>query len=306
MGLLVLVISVLIVFAYPILIIPITIFVILYFLISGRSNPPSAQSRLVVRKADVSPNAIMERRLLSAIEYEVENWKRTPVLDIGAKSVGDDCYCGIIKTVTGLEIWRCSHVHHVQRKRHSGRRYYHVVDPSITAARACASKELALNHLTHLNTAQNRTSGKRHSRSSLQHAYEEPWNETWKAFKGACAYCGKVGLTDSTVHKDHVVPLHVGGDNTTANILPSCSSCNLSKGVKSVFAFLALTKVKQGKLPIWVESSPTWQDFTKSPEFSIYLESAASMIEKAQLRIEPSKNVERRNLLKNLEEFTQY
>lgn len=42
----------------------------------------------------------------------------------------------------------------------------------------------------------------------------------------ACHYCG----TDRMLGLDHVIPLSNGGLNRPANIVPSCQSCNSSKG----------------------------------------------------------------------------
>lgn len=50
----------------------------------------------------------------------------------------------------------------------------------------------------------------------------------------ACAYCRTAG----DLEIDHVVPLSGGGDNTRANIVPACSTCNAGKSVKSVSQFL--------------------------------------------------------------------
>ncbi|MFI6319741.1 HNH endonuclease [Nonomuraea sp. NPDC050556] len=40
-----------------------------------------------------------------------------------------------------------------------------------------------------------------------------------------CAYCASPAEVI-----DHVDPLAVGGSHTAANVVPACSSCNLSKG----------------------------------------------------------------------------
>ena len=54
---------------------------------------------------------------------------------------------------------------------------------------------------------------------------------------GRCYYCKKkVGLN---YHVDHVLPLALGGDNTSENIVIACPFCNVSKGYKTIqeFAF---------------------------------------------------------------------
>lgn len=44
-----------------------------------------------------------------------------------------------------------------------------------------------------------------------------------------CFYCGKV-ITDEAWHVEHLTPIARGGEHSAANVVPSCSSCNLSKG----------------------------------------------------------------------------
>lgn len=53
--------------------------------------------------------------------------------------------------------------------------------------------------------------------------------------QGRCAYCGKELSDDATI--DHVIPRSKGGSNSLDNLLPSCRSCNTSKGVKSLEEF---------------------------------------------------------------------
>lgn len=49
-----------------------------------------------------------------------------------------------------------------------------------------------------------------------------------------CAYCGVPAEA-----ADHVIPLNCGGSNWPANIRPSCTSCNSSKGDKSLLVWKA-------------------------------------------------------------------
>lgn len=52
---------------------------------------------------------------------------------------------------------------------------------------------------------------------------------------GGCAYCG-TELDESTVQVDHVDPF---GPDCASNYLPSCRSCNSTKGRKSLPEFRA-------------------------------------------------------------------
>jgi 5-methylcytosine-specific restriction endonuclease McrA len=47
----------------------------------------------------------------------------------------------------------------------------------------------------------------------------------------ACAYCGKTGVI---LTKDHVRPISRGGSDGIENIAPACSSCNSSKGRRTL------------------------------------------------------------------------
>lgn len=52
----------------------------------------------------------------------------------------------------------------------------------------------------------------------------------YQAQRGRCVSCrGKLG---DSYHRDHVVPLSLGGSNDISNIQLLCESCNLSKGAK--------------------------------------------------------------------------
>ena len=58
------------------------------------------------------------------------------------------------------------------------------------------------------------------------------WASAWR-----CAYCGTI-LDETTVVKEHRVPLARGGTNDVSNIALSCASCNTRKGVKTDVEFL--------------------------------------------------------------------
>lgn len=46
---------------------------------------------------------------------------------------------------------------------------------------------------------------------------------------------------------DHIIPLSRGGDNTLANVAPACSSCNSSKGNKSLDEFITYMNTRGEK-----------------------------------------------------------
>lgn len=50
---------------------------------------------------------------------------------------------------------------------------------------------------------------------------------------GHCAYCGD-NLCEEDFAVDHVYPRSLGGSNHIDNLMPSCHSCNASKGTKTL------------------------------------------------------------------------
>lgn len=57
------------------------------------------------------------------------------------------------------------------------------------------------------------------------------WEDIKVLFNNKCAYCGK----ELPLVQEHFIPLSKGGEYTTNNIIPSCQSCNSSKGNKDFF-----------------------------------------------------------------------
>lgn len=56
------------------------------------------------------------------------------------------------------------------------------------------------------------------------------WEEIKHAFNYRCAYCGK----DANLTQDHIIPISKAGHHTASNVVPSCQTCNSSKGAKLV------------------------------------------------------------------------
>ena len=64
----------------------------------------------------------------------------------------------------------------------------------------------------------------------------EQWDKIKKTYQYYCHWgihvsCPRI-LTDETATRDHIIPLSKGGTNYIDNIVPSCRSCNSSKGAK--------------------------------------------------------------------------
>lgn len=65
----------------------------------------------------------------------------------------------------------------------------------------------------------------------------EEWWQTKAYFSNSCSYCGlkeeeHMKNTGQPLHQEHVIALSKGGGYTKQNIIPSCMSCNFSKGSK--------------------------------------------------------------------------
>ena len=58
-----------------------------------------------------------------------------------------------------------------------------------------------------------------------------------KKQKSRCACCATT-LADGNIHRDHIVPLARGGDNSDENIQLLCGKCNRSKGAKDPIEFM--------------------------------------------------------------------
>ncbi len=58
-----------------------------------------------------------------------------------------------------------------------------------------------------------------------------------------CAYCG-VELNNTSLVVDHVIPKFDNGSNDISNLLPSCRSCNSTKGIKTLEQFRFYTEFR--------------------------------------------------------------
>lgn len=58
------------------------------------------------------------------------------------------------------------------------------------------------------------------------------WGKCKNVFDNKCAYCGS---DENTITLDHFHPLSKGGELSVKNAIPSCQSCNSSKGTKTFF-----------------------------------------------------------------------
>ena len=248
-------------FAYPPILIPIGLVTVIYFVTISHFDKKSKKLKKEIYDQKWAPELVFERRMKYAMNFEGRPWERNVEVIVGAKLIIDGAYAGLIKTSTGLEIWRCEHGHKSKATATRRSRSRFTANPSIQMARRCAEKNLSNNYAYYLSQAQKQRSGTRHKRALMQNSFFEPIYDTLKSFNFQCAYCGKPGLTKSTTHRDHVVPLHVGGSNSSENMLPVCSECNLSKGTRSVFEFLLTIESQNGILPSWVEKSETWKEF---------------------------------------------
>ena len=59
----------------------------------------------------------------------------------------------------------------------------------------------------------------------------QQWKIIKLQFNNRCAYCGK----ELPLAQEHFIPISKGGEYTVNNIIPSCQSCNSSKGNRDFF-----------------------------------------------------------------------
>ena len=69
----------------------------------------------------------------------------------------------------------------------------------------------------------------------------EGWEKIKESQRGVCYYCGE---TPAELHKDHLIPIALGGDNTASNVVGACMKCNCSKGSKTEEEFRAFQAVR--------------------------------------------------------------
>lgn len=69
-------------------------------------------------------------------------------------------------------------------------------------------------------------------RSDERNLSPSDWSRNLAAFGGACAYCG-----GEWSHRDHLIPVKMGGSFSKMNIVPSCAKCNTTKRAKNPFKF---------------------------------------------------------------------
>lgn len=72
------------------------------------------------------------------------------------------------------------------------------------------------------------------------------WRATLAHFGNACAYCG---ATDRPLHREHFVPIIMGGDLSARNVVPADQSCNNRKAQSHPMLWL----MEQGKLDLYFE-----------------------------------------------------
>lgn len=68
---------------------------------------------------------------------------------------------------------------------------------------------------------------KRQLKSSQCTLTRKQWLEIKQAHDNRCAYCNR---KMERLEMDHVIPLSKGGTHTADNVVPSCRTCNASKG----------------------------------------------------------------------------
>lgn len=95
------------------------------------------------------------------------------------------------------------------------------------------SKEIHINNLREIDRKEYNKLSKEYTSKQLwttttYRGWENSAQQIKKYFNNRCAYCGK----ELPLQQDHFIALSKGGEYSKNNIVPSCQSCNGSKGAK--------------------------------------------------------------------------
>ena len=109
-----------------------------------------------------------------------------------------------------------------------------VYDFSRNICKPCRSKESMAWNKAHPDNVAKTQARRRHKQGlGMDDLTSEAWQKTLKSFNGMCAYCG-----NSWQHRDHLIPVAMGGELTKLNTVPACASCNSKKNDKNPFNFI--------------------------------------------------------------------
>ena len=71
------------------------------------------------------------------------------------------------------------------------------------------------------------------------------WVEVLELFGNSCAYCG---AKDALLDLDHLVAMHLGGDNAPGNVVPACRLCNAQKSRRTLEDFCKVRGITAERL----------------------------------------------------------
>lgn len=115
-------------------------------------------------------------------------------------------------------------------------------EKTLEAARARA-RRWAANHPEY-SREQNRRRRAR-IRGAVGYASTDAERGRWDVRGRACIYCGTSLPWEDRAnwHFDHLIPLSRGGTNWPANLAPACFTCNVRKGKRTYFEYIALQEL---------------------------------------------------------------
>ena len=83
--------------------------------------------------------------------------------------------------------------------------------------------------------------------------------QIYEKFGGRCAYCG-CEITIKDMQADHVVPLHLGGEDDISNLYPACRACN---HYKSTFTMEKFREMIRRAPAVLMKNSATYRNLVR-------------------------------------------
>lgn len=94
---------------------------------------------------------------------------------------------------------------------------------------------------------------------------KQVWKKHFNTYHAICPVCEKETIEALSFHCGHIIPESAGGKSILDNLLPICSSCNLSMGTQHLYEFKdKYFPSENAQLPIVKKINPPVQNPHKS------------------------------------------